>query len=88
MREREASACVIMLSVKQGSHWYNFKTFGMAQPGFEPKTFLFTRPTRNDDILSHRDDILSRFNYNISRSDEITSHFDDRLSRRDDIQSR
>ena len=26
----------IMMSTKQGSHWYNFNAFGMAWPGFEP----------------------------------------------------
>ena len=35
---REASACLIMLSTKQGSHWYHFNAFGMARPGFEPTT--------------------------------------------------
>ena len=36
--ERRASAFLIMLSAKQGSHWYHFNAFGMARPGFEPKT--------------------------------------------------
>ena len=30
--------CLIMLSTKQGSHWYHFNAFGMARPGFEPTT--------------------------------------------------
>ena len=28
--ERRASACPIMLSAKQGGHWYHFNAFGMA----------------------------------------------------------
>ena len=36
--ERRASACLIMLSAKQGSHWYHFNAFGMARPGIEPTT--------------------------------------------------
>ena len=36
--ERRASACLIMLSAKQGSHWYHFNAFGMATPGIEPTT--------------------------------------------------
>ena len=36
--ERRVSACLIMLSAKQGSHWYHFNAFGMARPGFEPTT--------------------------------------------------
>ena len=38
---REASACLIMLSTKQCSHWYHFNAFGMARPGFEPTTSRF-----------------------------------------------
>ena len=38
VRRREASACLIMLSTKQGSHWYHFNAFGMARPGFDPST--------------------------------------------------
>ena len=38
VRRREASACLIMLSTKQGSHWYHFNAFGMARPGIEPTT--------------------------------------------------
>ena len=38
VRRREASACLIMLSTKQGSHWYHFNAFDMARPGFEPTT--------------------------------------------------
>ena len=38
VRERRASACLIMLSAKQGSHWYYFNAFGMARPGIEPTT--------------------------------------------------
>ena len=34
--ERRACACLIMLSAKQGSHWYHFNAFGMARPGIEP----------------------------------------------------
>ena len=34
----EASACLIMLGTKQGSHWYHFNAFGMARPGSEPTT--------------------------------------------------
>ena len=31
---REASACLIMLSAKQGNHWYHFyNVFGMTRPG-------------------------------------------------------
>ena len=36
--ERRASACLIMLRAKQGSHWYHFNAFGMARPGIEPTT--------------------------------------------------
>ena len=36
--ERRASACLIMLSAKQGSHWCHFNAFGMARPGIEPMT--------------------------------------------------
>ena len=32
----EASACLIMVSTKQGSYWYHFNPFGMARPGFGP----------------------------------------------------
>ena len=39
--ERRASACLIMLSAKQGSHWYHFDAFGMARPGIEPTTSRF-----------------------------------------------
>ena len=39
--ERRASACLIMLSAKQGSHWYHFNAFGMARPGIEPTTSRF-----------------------------------------------
>ena len=37
---RRASACLIILSAKQGSHWYHtiFSAFGMARPGIEPTT--------------------------------------------------
>ena len=38
VRRREASACLIILSTKQGSHWYHFNAFGMAWPGIEPTT--------------------------------------------------
>ena len=38
VRRREASACLIILSAKQGSHWYHFNAVGMARPGFEPTT--------------------------------------------------
>ena len=36
--ERTVSACLIILSGKQGSHWYHFNAFGMARPGIEPTT--------------------------------------------------
>ena len=36
--ERRASACLIMLSAKQGNHLYHFNAFGMARPGIEPTT--------------------------------------------------
>ena len=40
--ERRASACLIMLSAKQGSQWYHFKAFGtyifMALLSIEPTT--------------------------------------------------
>ena len=38
VRRREASACILMLITKQGSHWYHFNAFGMTRPGFEPTT--------------------------------------------------
>ena len=38
MNERRASACLIMLSAKQGSHWYHFNAFGMTRPGIQPTT--------------------------------------------------
>ena len=38
VRRREASACLIMLSTKQGSHGTIFNAFGMARPGIEPTT--------------------------------------------------
>ena len=34
--KRRASACLIMLSGKQGSHLCHFYDFGMARPGLEP----------------------------------------------------
>ena len=37
-RRREANACLIMLSTKQGSQWFHLNAFGMAQPGLEPTT--------------------------------------------------
>ena len=41
VRRREAGACLIMLSTKQGRHWYHFNAFGMARPGFETTTSRF-----------------------------------------------
>ena len=35
---KEASACLIILSTKQCSHWYHFNAFGMVRSGFEPMT--------------------------------------------------
>ena len=41
---REASACLIMLSAKQGSHWYHFyNVFGMTRPGIDPTPILSYR---------------------------------------------
>ena len=41
---REASACLIMLSAKQGSHWYHFyNVFGMSRPGIDPTPILTYR---------------------------------------------
>ena len=41
---REASACLIMLSAKQGSHWYHFyNVFGMTRPGIDPTPILTYR---------------------------------------------
>ena len=37
-RRREASACPITLSTKQGSRWYHFNACGMARPGIESVT--------------------------------------------------
>ena len=37
-RQGKTSACLIMLSTKQGSQRYHFNAFGMARPGFEPTT--------------------------------------------------
>ena len=40
----EASACLIMLSAKQGSHWYHFyNVFGMTRPGIDPTPILTYR---------------------------------------------
>ena len=36
--ERKASACLVMLIDKQGSHWPHFNAFGMARTGIEPWT--------------------------------------------------
>ena len=36
--ERRASACLIMLSAKQGNHWCHFNAFGMARPEIELTT--------------------------------------------------
>ena len=36
--ERRASACLIVMKAKQGSHWYHcFNAFGMARPGIESR---------------------------------------------------
>ena len=35
--ERRASACLIMLSVKQGSHWYHFNAFGTGGRDSNPR---------------------------------------------------
>ena len=44
---REASACLITLSAKQGSHWYHFfNVFGMTRPGIDP-TPILTYHTRS-----------------------------------------
>ena len=44
---REASACLIMLNAKQGSHWYHFyNVFGMTRPGIDP-TPILTYDTRS-----------------------------------------
>ena len=41
---REASACLIMLSAKQGSHWYHFyNVFDMTRPGIDPTPILTYR---------------------------------------------
>ena len=41
---REANACLIMLSAKQGSHWYHFyNVFGMTRPGIDPTPILTYR---------------------------------------------
>ena len=40
--ERRASACLMMLSAKQGSHWYHFNAFGMALDGVSPSVFRCT----------------------------------------------
>ena len=41
---REVSACLIMLSAKQGSHWYHFyNVFGMTRPGIDPTPILTYR---------------------------------------------
>ena len=37
-RRREASACHITLSPKQGSRWYHFNACGMARPDIESVT--------------------------------------------------
>ena len=42
--EREASACLIMLSAKQDSHWYHFyNVFGITRPGIDPTPILTYR---------------------------------------------
>ena len=43
---RKASACLIMLSAKQGSHWYHF-VFGMTRPGIESTTSRFRSARSN-----------------------------------------
>ena len=53
VRRSEASACLIILSTKQGNHWYHFfNAFGMARPEFEPTT---PDPEAGVLALSHRD---------------------------------
>ena len=36
--KRKVSACLIILSTKQCSHWYHFNVFGMVRPGFKQTT--------------------------------------------------
>ena len=36
LREEKPVLALLMLSAKQGSHWYHFNVFGMTRPGLEP----------------------------------------------------
>ena len=71
---REASACLIMLSAKQGSHWYHFhNVFGMMRAGIDPIPILTyrTRSGRSTTWAIAMEEILLRLFLSSDKDAEI-----------------